>query len=201
MNLTKLQPIIPAEVYQHLSDSVIQVNYEINTRLRMAHFIAQTMEESQNYTHLSENLNYSAQGLLHTFPTHFTAAEADIYQHHPDKIANRAYANRLGNGDENSGEGWKYRGSGHIMITGKGNFFKESNKLKVDFVANPDLLRTQQYALISAGDFWYSNGINKIADGGTSVQTITLVSKKINGGNIGLQQRIDNFNKVYPLIS
>lgn len=201
MDISKLQSIIPDEVYQHLLDSIIQNTYEINTRLRMSHFVAQTMEESENYTRLSENLNYSADGLLKIFPSHFTQSDAQLYQHHPDKIANRAYGNRMGNGDEASGDGWKYRGSGYIMTTGKNNFTLESNKLKVDFVNNPDLLRTHQYALMSAGDFWYSNGINKIADLGTSTDTITLITKKINNGINGLQQRISNFQKVYALIS
>lgn len=202
MDLTKLSSIIPAEVLQHISDPVILGSYQINTRLRMSHFISQTMEESENYTRLSENLNYSAQGLLKTFPRYFHDVNtANQYAHQPEKIANYVYSGRMGNGSVESGDGWKYRGSGYLEITGRNNIKIESDKLGIDFIANPDLLRTPKYALLSAGYFWYANGLNKIADGGTSNEVITSVTKKINGGVNGLAQREANFQKVYPLIS
>ena len=197
-----LQGIIPDDVITHLSDTNFQTKYQINTRLRMAHFISQMMEESAKFTRLSENMNYSAERLMQVFPHSFKDINtANAYAHNQEKIANLVYSNRLGNGDEASGEGWMYRGSGFLECTGKYNFQKESEKLGVDFVANPDLLRTPQYALLSAADFWCSNGINKIADLGSSTDAMTQVTGKVNGpAHLGLPQREINFNQVYPLI-
>lgn len=137
--------------------------YEVNTPLRLAHLFAQLAAES-GLRPISENLNYSEQGLLKTFKKYFTPAQAKQYARKPQAIANRVYANRMGNGNETTGNGWKYRGKGFIQITGKDNYTLLSKDTGVDYLKNPDLLLTEADALISALWYWDKNNLNKYAD-------------------------------------
>lgn len=176
--------------------------YGLNTRLRIAHFMAQIEHES-GLKPISENLNYSKQGLLNTFNKYFTddilrknggiktLGTSTLYARQPEKIANKVYANRMGNGDEESGEGWKYRGRGFLQITGKENYFRLSNDTDLDFLKNPDLLLEEPNAMISALWFWNLKGLNKLAD----KNDIVGITKKINGGLNGIEHRKELLNK------
>lgn len=165
-------------------------NKEINTNLRLAHFLGQIEHES-NLQPISENLNYSTEGLLRTFTKYFNTLTAIQYKRQPERIANRVYANRMGNGNEMSGEGWKYRGRGFFQITGKENYFRLANDTDLDCLKNPDLLLEEANAMISALWFWNVKGLNKLADK-DDVKGITRV---INGGLNGLDDRIEKVNK------
>ncbi len=164
------------------------IRYGIGSPLEKAHFFGQCAEESQGFTRLSENLNYSYMGLLRTFKTHFTPIEAADYARHPERIANRAYANRLGNGNEASGDGWRYRGRGFIMETGKANYADLSVRLFGDLrlLTAPELLEDPKYAALSAGDFWIEHhcGLSAMRDDSEAV------TEKVNGGINGLAERI-----------
>ena len=169
--------------------------YEINTPLRLSHFFAQIEHES-NLKPLSENLNYSAERLIQIFPKYFkTNEQANFYEHNPQKIANLVYANRMGNGDEKSGDGWKYRGRGFIQLTGKSNYQAITKDTGIDYLNNPDKLLTEADAMISALWFWSKNKINIFAD----KDDIHGVTKKINGGTIGIEHRkqlLDKYKKL-----
>jgi putative chitinase len=170
--------------------------YGVTTPLRIAHFLGQ-LEHESNLTPISENLNYSSSGLIRVFRKYFTDLESIQFQRQPQKIANRVYANRMGNGNEASGDGWKYRGRGFIQLTGKSNYSELSKAVGIDFVANPDLLLDEPNALISALWFWNKHNLNKFADG----NDIVSITKKINGGTIGLNDRIKKVNKWHKLLS
>lgn len=165
-------------------------NYGINTSLRIAHFMAQIEHES-GLKPIAENLNYSAEGLIKTFPKYFTLELAKNYARNPQKIANRVYANRMGNGNENSGEGWKYRGRGFIQITGKENYFRLSNDTDIDCLKNPDLLLQEDNAIISALWFWNLKKLNLLAN----KDDVLGITKSINGGTNGLSHRKELLNK------
>lgn len=170
--------------------------FNINTPLRLSHFLAQCSHESGNFTRFIENLNYSSKGLLSTFKKYFpTEALAKSYERQPEKIANRVYCNRNGNGNELSGEGFKFRGRGAIQLTGKANYKSFADFIGEDVVANPDLVATK-YPLTSAGFFFEKNKIWSICDKGMGDDVVTLVTKKVNGGTIGLDDRIAKF-KLY----
>jgi putative chitinase len=157
----------------------------INTPLRNAHFMAQIEHES-GLKPISENLNYSAKGLNETFKKYFPTMEtANFYAHKPKAIADRIYANRMGNGNEQSGEGWKYRGRGFIQITGKENYFNLANDTDLDCLKNPDLLLEEPNAMISALWFWNKKGLNIFAD----EDNISTITKRINGGFNGIEHR------------
>lgn len=158
--------------------------YEINSKLRICHFLSQILHESQMLQVMSENLNYSVEGLLATFPTHFTHESAVIYAHHPQAVANHVYANRMGNGDENSGDGYRYRGQGAIETTGKEEYQHLSKRLGIDVVSHPELLQLPLNALHSAGIFWVDHGLNHLAD----VDNTVGIRRMINGGKIGLPE-------------
>lgn len=197
MNLNNLRGIIPDNVIQQIP--FIMETFKINTPLRLAHFLSQCMHESGNFKFLIENLNYSENGLLSTFPKYFSNGSAAQYARNPEKIANRVYANRMGNGNEWSGDGWKYRGRGYIQLTGKANYVSFSQSVGENVVSNPDLVSTK-YPLASAAWFFHRNALNTIADKGPSVDVITAVTRRVNGGTKGLSDRISKFNKVYPLL-
>ena len=166
--------------------------YGINTPLRAAHFIAQLCHESNHLNFSEENLNYSAAGLLKIFPKYFkTLDEAKKYERKPAAIANIVYANRLGNGNTASGEGYKFRGRGAIQITGKANYAQVSQVLGIDFVSNPDLLKTPINSLLAAGNFWKSRGLNELAD----KDDVVSITKRINGGVNGLDDRATNLKR------
>lgn len=183
------------EIANALNDTITK--YSINTPLRISHFLAQLLHESGNFKFLRENLNYSVKGLLTTFPKYFiNEAAATPYARNQEMIANRVYGGRMGNGDEKSGDGFKFRGRGYIQITGKNNYTALSNDLKIDFLSKPELLETIQYAALSAGWFWNKNGLNALAD----KDDVLGVTRRINGGVIGLQDRIDKLNNLKKLI-
>ena len=158
--------------------------YGINTHLRICHFLTQISHES-GLKPISENLNYSADGLLKTFPKYFNKELSLIYARQQSIIANRVYANRMGNGGESSGEGWKYRGRGFIQITGKENYHRLANDTDLDCLKNPDILLEEANAMISAIWFWNLKGLNALAD----KDDIVGITKKINGGVNGLAHR------------
>ena len=165
--------------------------YELTTKLRIAHFMAQIEHES-GLKPISENLNYSASRLLIVFPKYFpdnkTAAN---YSKHPERIANRVYANRMGNGNEASGDGWKYRGRGFIQITGKENYYRLHIDADLDCLKNPDLLLEEANAMISALWFWKLKGLNTLAD----KNDIIGITKRINGGLNGIEHRKELLTK------
>ena len=158
--------------------------YDISTPKRQAYFIGQCMHESGGFKQLKENLNYSAKGLMATWPSRFPDIDtAEKYERNPEKIANKVYSGRMGNTED--GDGAKYIGRGLIQLTGKENYANCGNAIGVDLVANPDLLSTPKYAALSAGWFWNRKGLNALAD----ADDIDTITKRINGGLIGLADR------------
>jgi len=168
--------------------------YDINTPQRIAAFIAQCGHESGGWRTFSENLNYSAKALDAVFGKYFVRAgrDANDYARQPEKIANIVYAGRMDNGDTDSGDGWRYRGRGPIQLTGKANYAKFSEDMDVDAVDNPDQVsEDKEVALMSAIWYWNSNNLNRYADSG-DIKTLT---KRINGGYIGLEDRIHHWEE------
>jgi putative chitinase len=140
-----------------------------------------------NFTKLEENMNYSAEGLIKTWPSRFPTLEsAKPYHRNPEKIANKVYAGRMGNGPEETGEGWLYHGRGLIQLTGKDNYTLAGDALNMDFIHSPDYVLVPKYAALTAGWYWNKRGLNKEAD----AKDFTGMTKKINGGTIGLDDRI-----------
>jgi len=199
MNLEKLKGHIPDSVISQIPDTMQK--FELNTPLRLAHFLAQTGHESGGFKATSENLNYGAKGLLGIFKKYFpTEAKAKEYERKPEKIANLVYGGRMGNGPEASGEGWKFRGRGYIQLTGKQNYTSFDAVVPEDILANPDLVASK-YPLLSAAWFFHKNGLHKIADGGATDAVVTSVTKRVNGGTIGLADRIKHFKEYYNLLA
>ena len=175
--------------------------YEINTKLRVAAFIAQCSHESGQFTVLHENLNYRAETLVKVFPKYFpTLAVANQYAKQPEKIANKVYGGRMGNGPESSGDGSKFCGRGYIQLTGKDNYTAFGKSINEDICSNPDKVASD-YALLSAAWFFNKNGLHKIADEGASDVVVTKITKRVNGGTIGLPDRIKHFKEYYSLLS
>jgi putative chitinase len=174
--------------------------FEINTKERVAGFLAQTSHESSDYNTVVENLNYSAMGLMKTWPKRFpTQKIATQYARNPTKIANKVYADRMGNGPESTGDGWKYRGRGIIQCTGKSNYSLASKELYNDnrLIDNPDLVLTDKTICIEVACwFWKRNNLNHIAD----TKDIVLMTKRINGGTVGLQDRTNRYNKALKVL-
>jgi len=170
--------------------------FEINTPERQAAFIGQCAHESANFKTLQENLNYSAKGLNATWPSRFPSeAAAQPFHRQPEKIANKVYSGRMGNTDE--GDGWKYRGRGLIQLTGKDNYRLASDALGVDFIADPDLVLTKEYAALTAAWYWDKRNLNKEAD----AKDFTGMTKKINGGTIGLADRVAHINSALNVLT
>ena len=160
--------------------------YDINTPLRVAAFVAQCAHESGNFTLLKENLNYSADGLMKTWPTRFPNKQiADQYARQPEKIANRAYCDRMGNGNEASGDGWRYAGKGLIQLTGKENYTRFADSIGKTPEEVSDYLQTIDGAAESACWFWNDKRLNPLADAGD----IVTITRRINGGENGLADR------------
>lgn len=162
--------------------------FGVDTDLRLAHFLGQVMHESACLRHVEEDLRYSAKGLLRTFPKYFkTEAEAKAYEYRPAKIANRVYANRMGNGTEQSGDGYKYRGRGLIQLTGKQNYaaYQKSGKCNGDILSRPQLIAQFPGAMKSALWYWQKNKLSELADR----DDVTAITRKINGGTNGLSER------------
>jgi putative chitinase len=177
--------------------------FGITSPIQQASWIGQCGHECGNFKVLEENLNYRAATLLKLFPQTpkrqwgFTPETAAQYEKQPQKIANRIYGNRMGNRDEASGDGWLYRGSGFLQLTGNANFFHAGQALGEDFVRNPDLVRTPRFAAMTAGWFWQTHGLNKYANSKDFVK----MTKVINGGTIGLEDRILHINKAVDVLS
>ncbi len=174
--------------------------FQINTPLRLCHFLAQCGHESGNFKAVNENLNYGAKGLRGIFGKYFpTDAKAAEYERKPEKIANLVYGGRMGNGPEASGDGYKYRGRGYIQLTGKDNYAAFDKVVAEDITATPDLVATK-YPLLSAAWFWNSRKLNELADKGATDAEVTSITKKVNGGTIGLEDRIKHFKEFYSLL-
>ena len=197
LNIDKLKGHIPDTVLAQIPETAKKFN--ITNNLRLAHFLAQCGHESGNFKAVSENLNYSADGLKKIFGKYFPGNLNESYARKPEKIASRVYASRMGNGDEASGEGFKFRGRGYIQLTGKNNYTNFSKFIGEDCVANPDLVATK-YPLASAGFFFDSNKLWTICDRGADDATVTAVTKRVNGGTIGLTDRIKHFKEYYNLL-
>jgi putative chitinase len=198
MNLEKLKGHIPDSVIAQLPDTIAK--FELNTPLRLAHFLAQAGHESGGFKLVNENLNYGAKGLRSVFKKYFPDdATALLYERKPEKIANIVYASRMGNGDKSSGDGWKHRGRGFIQLTGKDNYTAFDKFVDDDILANPDLVATK-YPLLSAAWFFHKNGLHKIADEGSTDAVVTKVTKRVNGGIIGLPDRLKHFKEYYSLL-
>jgi putative chitinase len=195
--LEKLKGHVPDSVIAQIPDTAAK--FGITNVLRLAHFLAQCGHESGGFKAVSENLNYSADGLKKIFGKYFPGNLNESYARQPEKIAARVYASRMGNGDESSKEGFKFRGRGYIQLTGKSNYANFAKFIGEDTIANPDLVATK-YPLASAAFFFDSNKLWSICDKGADDATVTAVTKRVNGGTIGLPDRIKHFKEYYALL-
>ena len=190
----KLEEIIGKNPYaEHWYEALCQIlpDYDINTVPRVAAFIAQTAHESGGYKAIKENLNYKAASLCKVWPKYFPNMEvATRYAQQPERIANRAYANRMGTGPEESGDGWKFCGRGLIQLTCKDNYTRYAQSLEIDLDEASEHLTTFEGCVQSAAWFWEANNLNQWADSG---DMLTL-TKRINGGTLGLEDRIKHYN-------
>jgi len=172
--------------------------FNILTPLQQASFIGQCGHECGNFKILEENLNYRAETLMKLWKSRFPTLEiANEYARNPKKIANKVYASRMGNRDESSGDGFRFRGRGCIQLTGHANYFHAGNACNEDFVMNPDLVATPKYAAMTAGWFWNTHKLNQYAD----TRDFTMMTKRINGGTIGLNDRIKHINHALEVLS
>lgn len=208
MNLDKLKTHIPDAVIAQIPD--VMEKFNINTPLRLAHFLAQCDHESGGFKAVSENLNYSSEGLLGTFKSDFDTnhnkvleanekLKANALSRKPEKIANLVYASRMGNGPETSGEGYKFRGRGYIQLTGKANYIEFDKLVTENLIETPELVATK-YPLLSAAWFFSKNGLNALADKGATDADVTAITKRVNGGTIGLPDRIKHFKEFHALL-
>ena len=197
LNIEKLKGHIPDVVLAQIPETAKKFN--ITNNLRLAHFLAQCGHESGGFKAVSENLNYSADGLKKIFGKYFPGNLAESYARQPEKIASRVYGGRMGNGDETTKEGFKFRGRGYIQLTGKSNYTNFTKFIGEDCVSNPDLVATK-YPLASAAFFFDSNKLWGICDQGADDATVTAVTKRVNGGTIGLVDRIKHFKEYYNLL-
>jgi putative chitinase len=199
LKLEKLKGHIPDAVIAQIPDTAAK--FQINTPLRLAHFLAQCGHESGGFRATQENLNYSAKGLNGIFKKYFpTEAAAAAYARQPIKIASKVYGGRMGNGPESTQEGYKFRGRGYIQLTGKENYTAFGKAINEDILSNPDKVASS-YALLSAAWFFSKNGLHKMADEGASDQVVTKITKRVNGGTIGLPDRIKHFKEYYALLA
>ena len=176
------------------------VHFGLDTKKRACHFLAQCFVETGALNYMSENLNYSREGLLRTFPKYFNDSNASAYARNPQKIANRVYANRMGNGSEGSGDGYRYRGRGMLMLTGKSNYeaFNRCDCCTEDVVRFPDKVASYYLNMVSALWFWQKNGLNEIADkddGTNGDEIVRQITRKVNGGTNGLYERRNYYRK------
>jgi len=189
----QLSQIIPGNAYvEHWCEALNKLlpDYEINTPQRIAAFLAQCAHESGGFNALQENLNYKAESLMRVWPGRFPTMEiASHYAHNPEMIANKVYADRMGNGPESSGDGWKYCGRGLIQLTGKDNYTAFADSIGVTPEEVSEYLTTFEGSIQSACWFWENNNLNQFADNGD----ITTMTKRINGGTIGLEDRMKHY--------
>ena len=195
--LAALKGHIPDSVVYQIPDTAAKFN--ITTPLRLSHFLAQCGHESGGFKALVENLNYGSKGLLGTFPKYFNLTTATQYERKPEMIASKVYGGRMGNGDESTKDGWKFRGRGYIQLTGKSNYMAFDKFVTENIIESPDLVATK-YPLMSAAWFFDKNGLWTICDKGATTEVITAVTKRVNGGVIGLVDRIKHFNEYYALL-
>jgi putative chitinase len=189
---------VPARA-QACVDALIasQAEAQITSPVRAAMYLAEVAHESVDLTHLEENLSYSAERAAKVWPQRFpTAAAAAPYAHQPEKLANHVYCDRLGNGDEASGDGWKYRGRGGIMQTGFESYLRLERETGIPFTRKPELLALPEYAFLGAAKFWIWKGVNVFADAGD----VKGATKRIQGAFEGLEQRQARFDLICPLV-
>jgi putative chitinase len=199
MDLNKLKGHVPDTVISQIPD--VMTKFNIDNPLRLAHFLAQCGHESGGFRLTKENLNYSAKGLMGIFKKYFPSeAKANEYARKPEKIANLVYSNRMGNGPESTGDGAKFCGRGYIQLTGKDNYTAFGKSINEDIASNPQLV-ADKYALLSAAWFFTKNKLHLIADEGASELTVTKITKRVNGGTIGLPDRIKHFKEYYALLA
>ncbi len=199
LKYSNLEKAIPTKVYQDLFSIVTE--YKINTPSRLAHFLAQCAYESTNFSRVEENLNYSAKRLMVVFKKYFLTEELALqYERNPKAIASRVYANRMGNGSEATNDGWTYRGRGYIQLTGKDNYKLFDGVVNDNITDNPDLV-ANKYSLVSAAWFWNNKKLNDVADQGITENEVALITKKVNGGFTGLEDRTKLFHKFYNLLN
>ena len=196
LKLDKLKGHIPDSVISQIPD--VALKFKIDTPLKLAHFLAQCGHESAGFKVVNENLNYSADGLKKIFPKYFPGNLSESYARNPEKIASKVYGGRMGNGGETTKEGFKFRGRGFIQLTGKDNYTAFGKAINEDLISNPDLVATK-YPLLSAAWFFSKNCLHKCVD--SSDKTVTSVTKCVNGGTIGLSDRLKHFKEYYHLLS
>lgn len=199
MKLDLLSKKVPAIVMEEMP--IIMEKFGIDNPLRLSHFLSQCAHESGNFKFVRENLNYSAAGLRKVFPKYFPTLEAaNNYARQPEKIANRVYGSRMGNGDEASGDGFKFRGRGYIQLTGKDNYAAFDKFVDDDIMANPDLVATK-YPLTSAAFFFHRNKLWDLCDKGHGDDIVLAVTKRVNGGTNGLADRQDKFDLFHSTLA
>ncbi|MBC8031032.1 MAG: peptidoglycan-binding protein [Pyrinomonadaceae bacterium] len=200
LNLAALSGLIPAAVIAQIPETAEK--FGITSNLRLAHFLAQCALESMEFKATVEKLGYSsAERILKIFKKYFKTVDPAPYVNNPEKLANRVYANRMGNGDEASGDGFKFRGRGYIQLTGRNNYTSFSSFIGEDCVANPDLVATT-YPLASAGFFFNSNRIWGLCDRGSSDAAVYAVSKAVNGDPPhAVPERTQYFKKFYNALT
>lgn len=196
--LDKLKGHLPDAVIAQIPDTAAK--FGITNVLRLAHLLGQAAHESGHWKAFSENLNYSSDGLKKIFPKYFPGNLSESYSRNPEKIANKVYSSRMGNGDESSGDGWKYRGRGALQLTGKSNYQEFDKIVEENILENPDLV-AGKYALASAAFFFQKNNLWTICDKGATDEVVTLISKRVNGGTIGLSERLKLFKEYYALLA
>jgi putative chitinase len=195
----QLSKIIPGNPYlDHWYNALSQAlpDYDINTPKRMAAFLAQCGHESGGFTAIKENLNYKAESLVKVWPRYFNADNANDYAHNQEKIANRAYANRMGNGPEESGDGFKFCGRGLIQLTGRSNYQAFADSIQISIEDASEYLKTFEGCVQSACWFWEANNLNKWADAGD----IEKMTKIINGGTLGLDDRTRRYQQALQIL-
>ena len=169
--------------------------YDMSTTLRQAAFIGQCAHESGNFKTLEENLHYKAESLMKVWPSRFPSLEvANQFANNPEKIANKVYAGRMGNNEE--GDGWAFHGRGLVQLTGRDSYTRCGESLGIDLISNPELLLQPKGAALSAGWFWSKHGLNELAD----AQDYETMTKRINGGTLGLDDRIAKINKALEVL-
>jgi len=196
MNNTQLSQLgIDAKWLKPLNDALAK--YDISSPVRQAFFIGQCAHESGNFGILEENLHYSASALMRVWPSRFPNLDvANQYANNPEKIANKVYSGRMGNGDEESGDGWKYHGRGLIQLTGKENYERCGSSIGVDLLSDPSRLLDPEYAALSAAWFWNRKGLNSLAD----QQDYVTITQRINGGTLGLSERKEKIAKALSVL-
>jgi putative chitinase len=198
LDLSKLKGHLPDSVIAQIPDTAAK--FGITNNLRLAHIISQCAHESGNFKVVYENLNYSADGLRKIFGKYFPTNEsAQAYARNAEKIANKVYGSRMGNGAESTGDGWRYRGRGYIQLTSRANYTDFDKFVDDDILGNPDLVATK-YPLMSAAWFFQKNNLWTICDKGSSDEVVAAVTKRVNGAHIGLPDRLKHFKEFWHLL-